>query len=736
MVPDFLTELPRWILWREVSKSGRLTKLPYGVRGGQVSDVTDPENWGTYSFCVGARQRASGAWDGEGIVLGDYGEGEVLVGLDLDSCLHDGALAEWARPYLAILTTYAEISPSGRGLKLFFRAKSRDLPEIRLMFGIPADMNGRKKTYANGSGEAHGPAAEIYLSHRYFTVTGQQWPESPDEVAIVDRSAFQLVANMFGPRDAGVAGNDAIIDASSPDPLALRAKIAEAVSRRPQLAERWMGLTTGLADASRSGFDMSLGAMLKAAGFSYGEMRAALTANPHGAGAARSEDADDRYFERIWIRSVVTVRQSEEPPAWIDAGPAWDSIDGEAEDATIPPPDEKLPDPFPATPISLNKLNNIPPRELVYGHFLFRKFVSALGAPGGSGKTAYAYTIALAVAAAQDFLSEGVFDPGNVWIYNLEDPETELYRRLKAAMIGHNVTFEDIEGKLFMDSGRDRPLVIAMAQRDGSVIAWPQVPALIAEIKARGVHLLIVDPFVRSHRVEENHNDQIDFVAALWASIADAADCAILLVHHFRKGGASGDAGAFRGASALIDASRAAVTLATMVPEEASRLGVLEKDRWQYVRVDNAKLNLAPPPDDALWLKLSGVDLDNATDTRQADNVQTVQRWKPESPWVGITWPDTVAILNQVEKGPSPGEFYALGKQSKDRWAGQILIAKCDKTEGQAIQILKTWADNGLIEEGQYLSPNLRRTSACVRVNLALFSQMRRANEDRNQSHD
>lgn len=418
----------------------------------------------------------------------------------------------------------------------------------------------------------------------------------------------------------------------------------------------------------------------------------------------------------------------EEPPAWIDEAPAWESVDGEAEEATMPREGENPPEAFPATPVSASELATIPPRELVYGHFLFRKFVSALGAPGGSGKTAYAYAVALALVCGRDFLSEGVYDPGNVWIYNLEDPRTELLRRLKAAMIGHDVSFADIEGRLFLDSGRDRPLVIAKVMRDGTVLAWPQVPELIKEIKARDIHLLIVDPFVRSHRVEENHNDQIDFVAALWAHIADQADCSILLVHHFKKGGLSGDASAFRGASALIDASRAAVTLSPMANDEADKLGIGEKDRWRYVRVDNAKLNLAPPPASALWLELQGVALNNATAERQGDNVQTVQRWSAPSAWDGISWADIEHVLNEIETGMEGAEFYALARQSKDRWAGTLIVARCGKTEGQAVHILKKWKETGLVEDGQYASPRRKGAlTTCVRANKLKLTEIRNA---------
>lgn len=379
------------------------------------------------------------------------------------------------------------------------------------------------------------------------------------------------------------------------------------------------------------------------------------------------------------------------------------------------------PDPFPATPISEAELATVPPRELVYGHFLFRKFISAMGAPGGAGKTAYAFAVAAAVATGRNLLDEDVHDPGNVWIYNLEDPRTELLRRVKAVLLGHDLNFGEIANRLFLDSGRDRPLIVARADRHGNLVAWPQVSALVDELKARKIRLLIVDPFVRSHRVQENDNDQIDFVAALWASIADQADCAILLVCHFRKGGVSGESASFRGATALIDASRSAVTLASMSDDEAKGTSIAVKDRWQYVRVDNAKLNLAPPPDSAVWLRLTGVDLHNAMDGRKGDSVQTVQRWMPTPAFGDLSTQDCNDVLDEIEAGPEPGlRFTATKRGGSTRWAGQILIRKYGKSDDQAKTIIGVWMKNGLLFEREYQHPDWRRSTPGVFVNAAL----------------
>ena len=160
----------------------------------------------------------------------------------------------------------------------------------------------------------------------------------------------------------------------------------------------------------------------------------------------------------------------------------------------------------------------------------------------------------VAVALNQAILLEQIHEPGPVWIYNLEDPADELLRRLYAILLEHQIDPQRLLGQLYLDSGRIRPLVIATLSSSGAIVAEPVVDGLIAELQARKIELFIVDPFVKSHRLEENRNEQIDFAAQQWSKVAEQADCAILLLHHFRKGGASGEADAFRGASGLIDA--------------------------------------------------------------------------------------------------------------------------------------------------------------------------------------
>lgn len=373
---------------------------------------------------------------------------------------------------------------------------------------------------------------------------------------------------------------------------------------------------------------------------------------------------------------------------------------------------------FPATPFNPRELGDLAPRRWVYGHFLIERFLSVLGAPGGTGKTAYAISVSLSVALGRPLLGEAVHMPGNVWLYNLEDPRDEILRRIYAGCLHHQINPADLEGRLFLDSGRDRALVVAERTKDGDIVATPLVEPLVAELKARGIRLLVVDPFVKSHRLEENRNEQIDFAATLWNRVAELANCAILLVHHFRKGGMAGDADAFRGASALVDAARAAVALSVMSEKDADRLGLEPDERRFHIRADNAKLNLAPPPSEAVWLRLESVDLPNG------DKVQAARRWEPPSPWGNLPMKMIVQTLDAIAAGRPNGDLWSPRKEAKDGWVGRVVVDMTAVTEGQALEIVRQWLDTNLLTVEEFKNAD-RQMRKGIKVDPAKVQQMR-----------
>src|SRR6266566_1644079 len=70
-----------------------------------------------------------------------------------------------------------------------------------------------------------------------------------------------------------------------------------------------------------------------------------------------------------------------------------------------------------------------------------------------------------------------------VWLWNLEDPQEETVKRIQAAALHYGLSPDDIGDRLFVDSGRDQPLVTATITQKGAVrIMVPVVDSLVAEI--------------------------------------------------------------------------------------------------------------------------------------------------------------------------------------------------------------------------------------------------------------
>jgi putative DNA primase/helicase len=308
--PDFLKALPRWVLWRQETRKGRPTKVPKTVRNTDAA-TTRAADWSSFEAVDACKQKNNGLFDGIGVVLGNLGDNWYLIGVDLDASLdEDGALAVWARPFLHATPTYTEISPSGRGLKLSWRCRAEHVRPFLDKIGVQATAWGSKRAIPGFDAADHGPAVEVYCAARYFTVTGNQWPGTPDEVAILDESRLDRLAELV-PKGGHRGNGPSPPDIEEVDPNKLSEKLGAALHKRRRLRERWNGSKERLRDTSRSAFDFSLGAMLKAAGFSRSEMRAALIRNEHGAGKEKAEAGDERYFDNIWTKT--TAKAAAEP---------------------------------------------------------------------------------------------------------------------------------------------------------------------------------------------------------------------------------------------------------------------------------------------------------------------------------------------------------------------------------------------------------------------------------------
>lgn len=343
----------------------------------------------------------------------------------------------------------------------------------------------------------------------------------------------------------------------------------------------------------------------------------------------------------------------------------------------------------------------IPPRPWILGRWLMRGKVTAVIAPGGVGKSSLMNAMMLSLASGRELLGKTVYGgPLRSWYWNLEDDGDSLARQRVAAAIKHGIKASDVEGRLFVDSGPDgAELCTAIEDRNGFTILAPVMENIVAAIQGKGIDVLIVDPFVSSHRVNENDNNKIDAVAKAWARVAVMCNCAIVLVHHSRKlGGDEVTADSARGAGALNNAARMTLVLNRMSQEQAGAWGLDPAKHRSYFNVADDKHNLAPP-ETADWFELVSVELGNGNEIHEADSVGVVTPWKPPSVMDGVDLDHLFRIQMVLENGT-----YWLDPRSQTDWAGDV-VARVLKMEAESAGskrkikgLLDTWIENGTLK--------------------------------------
>ena len=364
--------------------------------------------------------------------------------------------------------------------------------------------------------------------------------------------------------------------------------------------------------------------------------------------------------------------------------------------------------PLRATPVSLDELLNIPPRQWLLGRKMLRGYVMFLAAPGGAGKTAWATVTTLAMASGQALLGDKPHKPMRVWSLGLEDDRREALRRLAAAMKHYGLPPAVLDN-VRMDSGRDRKFCIATKRADGT-LDLPDYQALIDEIKRDQIDVLVVDPFLRSHRVAENSNEDQDEVMGVYAQVAEETGCAILLIHHTKKGATGGDLDSLRGGSTQGGGARSVFTMSTMTKEEANGFGLPDgiEMRRGYVRLDDAKGNMSPATK-AEWIHLENVGLGNRSDEYpDGDRVQVATRWEPPKAW-DMDGDPNKAALEFLEAGLPNGERYS-GRSQDDRYIGPALVGRFGLLLAEAKAVVAKWGSEKLVVVLDYESPTQRKS--------------------------
>jgi hypothetical protein len=254
------------------------------------------------------------------------------------------------------------------------------------------------------------------------------------------------------------------------------------------------------------------------------------------------------------------------------------------------------------------RTEDIPRRQWTLGRRYLRGHFTLTIAPGGVGKSTLTILEALAIWSGKDLTGDTVYRRGPVWIYTTEDSRNEILRRIHATAKLHGV--DDISG-IHVSSGIDNPFWLVAETSQGLERNDREIKRIIAKGRELGIVHMVIDPFVRAHRVNENNNMAIDLVCQCVQHITIRVGISMSVVHHSNKAGAgaAGSAAAARGATSLVAASRIAHTLVNANEAESKMLGIPKLKSPFYVRLDDAKANLSPPGASTRWFERISVPL-------------------------------------------------------------------------------------------------------------------------------
>jgi hypothetical protein len=184
--------------------------------------------------------------------------------------------------------------------------------------------------------------------------------------------------------------------------------------------------------------------------------------------------------------------------------------------------------------------------------------------------------------------------------------------------------------------------------------------------------------------------------------------------HHVHKGQVMpGDADSGRGSSGIRDAGRLVYTLTPMSEADAKIFNINLENRFSYVRLDSAKVNLAVRSGKAEWFHITGQPIGNSTDEYpNGDTIQVVEPWAPPDAWKDTTTQGLNAILNDIDRGVTDengnpnGQRYSNAPNATDRAVWPVVQKHYpQKTEGECREIIHTWLNTKLLYPKEYDDP-------------------------------
>ncbi|MEM0303267.1 MAG: hypothetical protein QXI54_08890 [Archaeoglobaceae archaeon] len=179
-IPEELKKIPHWICWAPYMANGKLDKTPVApwLSNGELKTTqegrpigcsyTDPKTHVSFLEALGYARKLN---IGIGFVLAPELN---LVAIDIDDCIEDGKLNPWVERILQEANSYAEITPSGKGVRIWLKGS------------IPRNIRNDDLK------------VEIYKEKRFLTITGWWIESTPKEIRQNDEFLNRFYAELLG----------------------------------------------------------------------------------------------------------------------------------------------------------------------------------------------------------------------------------------------------------------------------------------------------------------------------------------------------------------------------------------------------------------------------------------------------------------------------------------------------------------------------------------------------------
>jgi putative DNA primase/helicase len=292
LIPEELKDRKQWVLWRQITRAGKSTKVPFQPNGIE-GDSSDPFTWSAYSDVVEAYEK--GGYDGIGFVFDTQ---DPYAGVDLDHCVNeDGSIQPKAKTILERLNSYSETSPSGKGIKILVKAKNPT--RIKNTKGYQQGFNYKKPE--------EGLEFEVYYGNRFFTLTGNILDQYSYDIESRNEELTEIFREVF--KDRGYFDGDDhtvhSVDDDTGEPLSSDAaeRLQELLAADPIFKT---DLYTPAPVGKRSDAEFHLCARLWEAGFTEAEIHQIMTSSPQTKWAER----DDSYRWGTIRNAVATAEAS------------------------------------------------------------------------------------------------------------------------------------------------------------------------------------------------------------------------------------------------------------------------------------------------------------------------------------------------------------------------------------------------------------------------------------------